>query len=168
MITFTLCSLARNSRDVTIKHVHSENHSDVNRQVVAVLTWPFSVLEAGVFSNYMPFCRLYIQEYGGHFFKSMCIKTVPSTAEKSPRKMTVPYINDVSAGWGTGRLQVIDTVWLDKKNHWNLTYCWCYISTWICAYLTVKSCYSFGHVRLGSLVRNYFSVRTIFNSTGCF
>ena len=36
MITFTHCSLTRNSRDVTIKYVHGEKHSDVNRPVVVV------------------------------------------------------------------------------------------------------------------------------------
>ena len=36
MITFPHCSLARNSRDVTMKHVHSEKRSYVNRRVVAV------------------------------------------------------------------------------------------------------------------------------------
>ena len=41
MVTFTNCSLARNTHDVTIKHVHSEKHSDVNRRVVAVLKVAF-------------------------------------------------------------------------------------------------------------------------------
>ena len=41
MATFTNCSLAGNTHDVTIKHVHSEKHSDVNRRVVAVLKVAF-------------------------------------------------------------------------------------------------------------------------------
>ena len=36
MTTLAHCSLAGNSRDVTIKYVHSKKHSDVNRRVVAV------------------------------------------------------------------------------------------------------------------------------------
>ena len=36
MITFMQHSLARNTRDVTTKHVHSEKQSDVNRRIVAV------------------------------------------------------------------------------------------------------------------------------------
>ena len=45
MITFTHCSLARNSRDVTIKCIHSEKHSDVNRLVVTV--FKFMVVSIG-------------------------------------------------------------------------------------------------------------------------
>ena len=44
MITFTHCSLAMNFRDVTIKHVHSEKHREVNRWVVAL----FKVLVCGI------------------------------------------------------------------------------------------------------------------------
>ena len=44
MITFTHCSLIRDSCDVTIKHVHSEKHSDVNRRVIAV----FEVVVFGI------------------------------------------------------------------------------------------------------------------------
>ena len=36
MISLTHFSLAKNFRDIKVKHVHSEKHSDVNRRVVAV------------------------------------------------------------------------------------------------------------------------------------
>ena len=67
MTTFTYCSLARNSREIILKHVHNEKDSDVNRQVVAVYQFDFSSLEITIVSNYMPLCRLYIQEYLGQF-----------------------------------------------------------------------------------------------------
>ena len=49
MLTLTHCSLARNSRDVIIKHVHNEKHSDVITRVVAVFKvtgfwyWPILI-----------------------------------------------------------------------------------------------------------------------------
>ena len=143
MITFKIFSLARNSRDVTIKHVHSENHSDVNRQVVAVFTWSFSVLEVGVFSNYMPLCRLYIQEYGGQFLSRCASRQCRQLPKNIHAKLlyltsTVSQPDEAPAGYRSST--VTNIVWLNKK-HWYFTDCWCYIPTWICAYLTVKSCY---------------------------
>ena len=54
MITFTQCSLARNSHDVRIKHVYSEKHIYENKHVVAVL-------EVAVFGTGLRDCpKLYI------------------------------------------------------------------------------------------------------------
>ena len=92
----------QNSRDVTIKRVHSEKRGDIDGQVVAVPKVAVFVLGVGIVSNCMPFCRLYIQEYRGQFLlKSLCIKAVPSTTKMFHVKKTVPDTNGVSSERGT-------------------------------------------------------------------
>ena len=58
LIIFTNCSFARNSRDVTMKQLHSVKHSEVNRRVVAVFKVAICINGDMVVSNCKPFCRI--------------------------------------------------------------------------------------------------------------
>ena len=104
MITFTHCFLARNSSDVTIKHVHTEKHSNVNRWVVAVFKsrhWRYELFKT--------VCHFVV-----HISKNTDINFYwnrPSFRRcRHPTKiflvkMTVPFTNGVSAERGTSWLR---------------------------------------------------------------
>ena len=106
MITFTHCSLAGNSRDVTIKHVHSEKHSDVKRRVVAVFQIAaFDITGRDCLKWYAVLLivhpkirRLIFIEIDVHLGSAL------NCREKYPSEITVPYTCDVSVERGTIRL----------------------------------------------------------------
>ena len=107
MITFTHCSLARNWRDVTIKHVHTEKHSDVNRRVVAVFkSRPFRHWRYELFQTV---CRFVVHisknTHINFYWNRPSFRRCRHPTKISHVKMTVPFTNGVSAERGTSRLR---------------------------------------------------------------